>query len=74
MKTKQDIHRPEIPDLGQAQKMWRVKVLWRDHNHPALKSGHCGKISHNIPDLTKKNKNHFRQHSTFVPQFVPILL
>ena len=43
MKTKKDIQRPEIPDLRQAQKCVVVKVLWRDHNPPPLKSSHCGK-------------------------------
>ena len=31
---KQDIQRPEIPDMGQAQRSGGVKVLWYDHNPP----------------------------------------
>ena len=56
MKTKQDIQRLEIPELGQAQNSG-VKVLWCDHNLPPLKFGLCVK---NITQLYTL-KNHFKK-------------
>ena len=36
VKTKQDIQRLELPDLGEAQNRGGVKVFWYDHNPPPL--------------------------------------
>ena len=54
------MQKPDIPDLGQAQKIWcpptGFKVLWNDHISPPSKSGHCGKniTQLNTPKISSK--------------------